>query len=258
MKKIFIFLFCFFSTFIRLETANLELSVEDHSLIFSSSEKVTPPKKAPNNKKRLKKKHGILSSNKKVSASPIIPKKPRPIIILDPGHGGTDEGAKVRNLLEKKLTLRTCYLTKKHLEELGYKVILTRARDVYISLEGRVNIANRRNPSLFVSIHYNSSISPIAKGIEIFYYNSKQKERTQSSKKLADTLLRQLIQETAAASRGVKTGNFHVIRETEMPAVLIEAGFMTNVEERNLLRTQSYLNQLAKAIAIGIEKYSKS
>ncbi len=195
-----------------------------------------------------------LSAKKAVVA---IPKKSKPTVILDPGHGGSDEGAKIKSLLEKKLTLRAALLVKKELELLGYHVILTRWRDIYTSLPKRVDIANQRKPSLFVSIHFNSSKVPTAKGIEIFYYQSKQKDRAQSSKNLATSILNHLVTQTAATSRGVKTGNFHVIRETEMPAVLVEGGFLTNLQERNLIATGAYLEKLARGIAKGIDKYVK-
>ncbi len=185
-----------------------------------------------------------------------IPKKSKPTVILDPGHGGSDEGAKIRALFEKKLTLRTALIVKKELEKMGYHVVLTRWRDIYTPLPKRVDIANQRKPSIFVSIHFNSSKAAAAKGIEIFYYQSKQKDqRSTSSKNLASAILDQLVMQTAASSRGVKQGNFHVIRETEMPAVLVEGGFLTNAEERKLITTNGYLEKLAKGIAKGIDKY---
>lgn len=187
-----------------------------------------------------------------------IPKKSQPTIILDPGHGGTDEGAKIRSLMEKKLTLKAAYLIKKQLETLGYHVIMTRWRDIYTSLSKRVDVANQRTPSLFVSIHFNSSKATTAKGIEVFYHESKQKNRAASSKKLASSILSNLIVHTEATSRGVKAGNFHVIRETKMPAVLVEGGFLTNSEERNLIATQDYLEKIAKGVAKGIDGYLKS
>lgn len=184
--------------------------------------------------------------------------KEKPIIILDPGHGGKDQGAKIRNIEEKTLTLRTAYLTKKHLEMYGYRVILTRARDVYLPLGTRVTLANRRSPSLFVSIHYNSAAATSAKGIEVFYYGKGIPSRRQLSKDLASCVLNQMIGTTKAKSRGVKQGNFQVIRETTMPGILVEAGFITNPEERALITTQTYLDQLAKGIARGVDQYAKS
>ncbi len=181
----------------------------------------------------------------------------KPLIVLDAGHGGTDEGAKVNTFMEKKLALTTAMLTKKHLEELGYRVIMTRSRDVYLPLQRRVSIANKTKGSLFVSVHFNSSPSVEAKGIEIFYYDSKEMWRTRASKRLANCILHRLIDRTEAISRGVKQGNFHVIRETEMPAVLVEGGFITNREERGLLRDKEYLDRLAVGIAQGIDKYMK-
>ena len=188
---------------------------------------------------------------------PSIPQHAKPLVILDAGHGGSDEGAKVHFFQEKKITLSTVLLLKKQLEELGYRVILTRSRDVYIPLHRRVSIANRTRAVLFVSLHYNASQSKEAKGIEVFYCSGQDTWRTQASKKLASSILSQLVSHTQAESRGVKAGNFHVIRETEMPAVLVEAGFITNFDERSSLRDKTYLDKIAKGIAQGIDKYLK-
>lgn len=181
----------------------------------------------------------------------------KPLIILDPGHGGTDEGAKVNTFMEKKIALTTALLTKKHLEELGYRVIMTRSRDVYLTLPRRASIANKMKGSLFVSVHFNSSSSVEAQGIEIFYYDSKEMWRTRASKRLASCILSGTIHQTDAISRGIKRGNFHVIRETEMPAVLVEGGFITNKDERSKLRDRAYLDRLSVGIAQGIDKYMK-
>jgi len=183
--------------------------------------------------------------------------KEKPVIVLDPGHGGKDQGAKVRTIEEKILTLRTAYLTKRHLEDLGFRVVLTRAKDIYLPLGTRVNLANRRPTSLFVSIHYNSAASPAAKGIEIYYYGKAAQKRRESSKQLANAVLNQMIRQTDAKSRGVKQGNFQVIRETTMPGILVEAGFITNAEERAQIGTQTYLDKLAKGIALGVERYTQ-
>lgn len=182
----------------------------------------------------------------------------KPLIILDAGHGGTDEGAKVHAFLEKKLTLTTTLMIKRHLEELGYRVTMTRSRDVYLPLQRRVSIANKTKGSLFVSVHFNSSPATDAKGIEVFYFNSKEMWRTKASKRLASCILYRLINETQAISRGVKQGNFHVIRETDMPAVLVEGGFITNRDERAKLRDKTYLDKVALGVAEGIDKYLKT
>ncbi len=119
----------------------------------------------------------------------------------------------------------------------------------------RVSIANKTKGSLFVSVHFNSSPSVEAKGIEIFYFDSKEMWRTRASKRLANCILYRVVDQTEAISRGVKQGNFHVIRETDMPAVLVEGGFITNRDERSRLREKEYLDRLAVGIAQGIDKY---
>jgi N-acetylmuramoyl-L-alanine amidase len=199
--------------------------------------------------------HGVQGSYE--ASSITSPNALKPLIILDAGHGGTDEGAKVNTLMEKKISLTTALLTKQHLQELGYRVIMTRNRDVFLPLPRRVSIANKTKGSLFVSVHFNSSPSVEAQGVEIFYYDSKEMWRTRASKRLASCILHRVIDQTDATSRGIKQGNFHVIRETDMPAVLVEGGFITNRDERGKLRDREYLDRLAVGIAQGIDKYMK-
>jgi N-acetylmuramoyl-L-alanine amidase len=180
-----------------------------------------------------------------------------PLIVLDPGHGGNDEGAKVSTLLEKRLTLTTALLTKKHLELLDYRVILTRSRDIYVPLARRALIANKNQGALFVSIHFNSAKNPLAHGIEVFYSPAENNARTKASKRLANHVLYHLLDQTDATSRGVKRANHHVTKETQMPAILVEGGFMTNPNERSLLKDRNYLECIAKGIAEGVDKYLK-
>lgn len=203
--------------------------------------------------------------NSHITAPRAIPKPPRkisgslikPLIVLDPGHGGYDEGAKVGSVYEKKLSLTTALLTKKLLEDRGYRVILTRSKDVYIPLDKRAAIANNNESDLFVSIHYNAAKNPTAKGIEVFYYNQEKAKRTKSSKALANSILYHLIDQTLASSRGVKKGNHHVTRETTMPAVMVEGGFITNPDERSNLKERTYLEKVAEGIAEGVDKYMR-
>ncbi|MCC6128050.1 MAG: N-acetylmuramoyl-L-alanine amidase [Chlamydiae bacterium] len=179
-------------------------------------------------------------------------------IIIDIGHGGPDRGARASGPFceEKRICLQTGRLVKKYLDQLGYRVILTRATDVYISLPRRVEMADQARASLFVSIHYNSAPSSQAKGIEVFYPESgKQKVRSAASKKLAQTILSRVIQRTSAISRGVKKGNFFVIRETSMPAVIVEGGFISNAEERSCLKDHTYIDKIARGVADGIDLY---
>lgn len=189
------------------------------------------------------------------TAAPAVHK---PLIILDAGHGGRDEGAKVHSFKEKKITLATVLYTKKFLEQMGYRVILTRGKDLEMSLPRRVTLANKTRGAVFVSVHFNASKNSDAKGIEIFYYDSRNPDRAKQSRRLANYVLHYVIDQTEANSRGVKVGNFHVIRETQMPAVLLEGGFVTNYEECSNLRKKEYLEHIAKGVALGIDKYLKS
>ncbi|MEI8328542.1 MAG: N-acetylmuramoyl-L-alanine amidase [Chlamydiia bacterium] len=190
--------------------------------------------------------------------TPSSPAGNKPTIMLDAGHGGKDEGTKVNAFKEKKITLATALYAKRYLEQMGYRVILTRAKDVEMSLSRRVALANKTRSAIFVSIHFNASKNTEAKGVEIFYYDAKDPERTKNSRKLANYILHQVIDQTEAASRGVKMGNFHVIRETQVPAVLLEGGFVTNGPECAHLRKKEYLENIAKGLALGIDRYFRS
>ncbi|MBS3904713.1 MAG: N-acetylmuramoyl-L-alanine amidase [Simkania sp.] len=186
------------------------------------------------------------------------PYAPLPLVVIDAGHGGSDEGAKVQTVMEKRITLTTVLLIKKHLESLGCRVILTRSRDIFVSLQKRVAIANKSKAALFVSVHFNSAPNRSAKGIEIFYSDSKDQQRLRASKILGNHVLQQMIDQTEAASRGVKRSSLYVLRETTMPAILVEGGFMTNFEERFLLKDRKYLDKIAKGVSQGIHKFLES
>lgn len=199
-----------------------------------------------------------------VSEAPIrMPKKKQgPLIIIDPGHGGEDKGTESPfkpSYQEKSLTLATSRIVRDFLKQMGYQTQMTRSDDTYIPLKMRASIANEAKPALFVSIHYNSAPSKEANGIEIFYYRSEtDKERTEASKRLASVVLDKVIERTQAKSRGVKTANFAVIRETNMPAVLIEGGFLTNQEEMQKIKDPAYIKQLALGIAQGVDQFVKA
>jgi len=182
----------------------------------------------------------------------------KPVIILDAGHGGMDRGAKIKYpyLEEKRLTLSTTLLTKQYLEQFGYKVVLTRSKDYFVSLQKRVDLANSSNAEVFVSIHFNSCPNKIANGIEIYFYNSVENQiRSKTSKNLAHCVLTDVIKNTKTRSRGIKKGKFCVIRETKMPAILVEAGFLTNPQERDNIRKMAYLEKISLGIAEGIESF---
>lgn len=186
-----------------------------------------------------------------------------PVIYLDAGHGGSDSGATSGGVYEKDLNLSVSKKVEKLLKDKNYTVVTARDVDEFITLSGRAQEANSIGADIFVSIHHNS-FNGSAHGIETYYYNEQgnssnpkanDKNRIQDSKKLAEDIHRELIAETGANDRGVKRGNFHVIRETEMPAVLVEGGFVDNAAERAKLVLESYQQKLAEAITNGIEKF---
>lgn len=182
----------------------------------------------------------------------------KPLIYLDPGHGGADFGACIKNprVEEKKYALITAHYVKRYLEKLGYRVSLTRSRDFFISLRRRVFLANRSRADIFLSIHYNSSPVKSAHGIEIFFPLDKNR-RSYLSKLLAEKVLDRMIFRTKAKRRKLKRKNYFVLRESRMPSILIEGGFLTNEKERNNIRRLDYLQKIAKGIAEGIDRFFK-
>jgi N-acetylmuramoyl-L-alanine amidase len=194
------------------------------------------------------------SSCSEKTLSPLLPYKP--VIILDPGHGGNDEGAKVGQFIEKKITLKLAQITKQALEFRGYKVCMTRSKDEYISLADRVDMASVVKAKLFLSLHCNSSpVNKDVHGVEIFYHEGKDASRQKASKRLASQALHCFLQQTGAHSRGVKKGNFYVIRETSMPSILIEIGFLTHSDERLRLNDSVYLEKIAHGIATSVDRF---
>lgn len=181
-----------------------------------------------------------------------------PLIAVDAGHGGNDFGTRGKKPYceEKKVALQTARLLRNYLTQLGYRVMMTRTIDAYVPLERRTELANKASADLFISIHFNSARNPSAKGIEVFFFDSKEnRKKATASKAVAQFTLARLIQRTQAVSRGVKKGNFFVLRETEMPAIIVEGGFISNPEELLLIKDHAYLEQIARAIAEGVDRY---
>lgn len=210
----------------------------------------------------------VIKQAKPIQLPPVIIKTPIPfkkqavekmVVMLDAGHGGEDFGTHSLGnpkYQEKFLNLSTTLLVKNFLQQFGFEVMMTRTDDTFISLEERSILANKMKPKIFVSIHFNSAPSEDAEGIEVFYYrNDDNKIRVSKSKALAQFILDKTIQNTEAKSRGVKHGNYSVIRETQIPAVLIEGGFLTSTSEMEKIKNGNYLKSLALGIAQGIQEY---
>ncbi len=186
----------------------------------------------------------------------------RPLhITLDAGHGGHDPGAlsKDKKTEEKNLALATTLMTKSHLERLGYRVTLTRSSDLFLPLDERADLANEIASDLFVSIHYNASTNKQAEGVEVYRYRAAtDTTREEVSDELATAVLTRVLRYTNAPSRGVKQANYSVLRRTNMPAILVEGGFVTNEAELTRLQNSHYLNSIAWGIAQGIHDHVKS
>lgn len=182
----------------------------------------------------------------------------RAIIVIDPGHGNFDLGTHNDVCEEKVLALNTSLYLKAELIKRGYQVVMTRARDEYITLKKRAQIANEVKSHVLVSIHYNAAANKQAHGIEVFYPKKATPWKQKRSKLLAQSILKKMLVNTDANSRGVKEGNLCVIRETNMPAVLVECGFITNKEECKKMVNPAYQKTLAKAIAQGLDEYFSS
>ena len=183
----------------------------------------------------------------------IKPKKP-PIknkVVLDPGHGGTDYGAIREGINEKDLTMDLTQRVASILKSKGYKYALTRTEDVYLGLQERCDITEAENPEIFVSIHVNSAVATEPYGLETHYYH-------EPSKELAEIIQKHLVKEIDSKDRGVLKSKFYVINHTEVPAVLVETGFISNPSERAELITEKRKQATAKAIAEGIIEYLKS
>jgi N-acetylmuramoyl-L-alanine amidase len=178
-------------------------------------------------------------------------------IFIDPGHGGKDEGAKSTSgpkSFEKSYNLQTALHLEKYLRDAGYETVVTRGDDTFVPLKIRSAFANGNQADLFVSVHYNASESPKAEGIEVYYFASGDK-REQKSKMLAQSVFNRLLANTKSKGRGVKAGNLAVLRETKMPAILVEGGFMTNANELNKIKDPEYMKKVAQSIAQGVKDF---
>ncbi|AFY42192.1 N-acetylmuramoyl-L-alanine amidase [Nostoc sp. PCC 7107] len=172
------------------------------------------------------------------------------IVVIDPGHGGKDSGAPgLGGLLEKDVILPIGKRVAAILERNGVQAVLTRDADFFVELQGRVDIAERVNASLFVSIHANSVDSrPDVNGLEVYYYDS--------GYALADVVRKTILEDIATIKdRGTRKARFYVLRKSSMPSILVETGYMTGREDNPRLGSPEYQNRMAEAIARGILKY---
>ena len=178
-----------------------------------------------------------------------------PLIVIDPGHGGEDEGCSRNGVLEKEINLELAKKLSDKLKELGYRVKLTRENNIaQPTLEERVNIAEAANADLFISIHQNACEEKESRvtGIETWYCD----DASGNSKRLAQLVHMSVIEQTGAQDREFKESReLYVIRETSMPACLIETSFLSNRKEREAICSSEYQEKLVSGMAQGIDYY---
>ncbi|MGG2084540.1 N-acetylmuramoyl-L-alanine amidase [Lysinibacillus pakistanensis] len=179
------------------------------------------------------------------------------VIIIDPGHGGTDSGNTFGTIYEKDVVLKVSKLVERKLAAAGANVLMTRTDDVYPTLPDRVDFTNANYGEIFVSIHANSVLNnTTANGTETFYAMTSGDK--QESIDLATFVNNQIVNDLKMRNRGVKNEQFYVIRNTIIPAILVELGFLTNSEDRAKLTDDHYIELFAESIYKGIvEYYSK-
>lgn len=196
-------------------------------------------------------------------------------VVLDPGHGGTDQGASSKWGTEKGFALDVALAARRELIRAGYRVEMTRVNDVGVSLEDRVNFANRFPRAVFVSIHFNSSSG--GAGVESYalapegvpsnasseHHASGPGEERQAGNALdgqnialTASIHASVLSRVSAFDRGVRHARFHVLRDIKIPAVLLEGGFISDPAEGQRIASSYYRLQLGTAIAQGIQNYN--
>lgn len=172
-------------------------------------------------------------------------------VTVDPGHGGNDSGARGRYLQEKMINLQVALRVQRRLEQDGINVQLTRRKDVEVMLRPRVDMGNRNGSDCFVSIHANSFRDGSVSGIETYYYNP-------SSLPLARAVHHRMIKLLKRPDRGIHRNNFVVVKYNNMPACLVEIGYLSNSKDEALLADRNYQEKVAQAISAGVKDYLKS
>jgi N-acetylmuramoyl-L-alanine amidase len=171
-------------------------------------------------------------------------------VVIDPGHGGHDNGGQFGYLYEKHLALDVSFRLQRYLQGKGIKSTLTRQRDVFVPLADRPSVANRISKSIFVSIHFNYVSYSGPAGTETFYYNSE-------GQKLAAQIQGLIAHGLGTPNRGVKFGRFKVLRSCNMPAALVEGGFISTGNDRARVLDPRYRQRLAELIGEGILRYRR-
>jgi len=218
------------------------------------------------------------SPHSAAAAGNVIPANGTPMVIIDPGHGGIDDGTKYFGLAEKDVTLDVAQRLERVLKALHVDTVLTRRDDLYVSLPERVEIANQladtNSNIIFVSIHFNQSGAESVDGIETYYADRKiapttdwtwlgffshpEDEQLDRGENLAASIQNALTSRMLETNRGIKSRSLFVVRHTRMPAVLVEGGFLSNKIENQMLRNDGYRDRIAQGLAAGIVNYMQT
>ncbi|WP_258216071.1 N-acetylmuramoyl-L-alanine amidase family protein [Paenibacillus radicis (ex Xue et al. 2023)] len=179
----------------------------------------------------------------------IIPAKDRYRVVIDPGHGGKDTGAiSVTKRLEKDFVLALG--TKIHAlleKEPKIEAFITRKDDTFVELADRAAFANDRDADLFISVHGNSAGKETVRGVETYYY-------TDQSLDFANLMHKHMLKSTGFTDRKVKQSGFYVVKNTNMPSLLLEVGFLSNQTEENAMFQDAFQNQVAASIVTAIKQ----
>ena len=168
-------------------------------------------------------------------------------IMLDAGHGGEDTGLIGEALEEKELTMAIVSKLKVMFENYGYQVVLTREDDTRLTKEDRVQAVNASPADLCVSVHLNYSENAAKAGVETYYF-----AESDESEFLAMMVQESAVAETGAVKGGYYSGNFTIVKDTDIPTVLVEVGYFSNAQDAASLTDDSYRNLMAKGIAKGV------
>jgi N-acetylmuramoyl-L-alanine amidase len=223
------------------------------------------------------------------------PKRGKPLIVIDPGHGGIDPGAIGSSLTEKELTLAVARILKQELEDTGkFRVLLTRSRDVYIPLRERFGLARERGAELFISLHADSHNNPLTRGASVYTLSEKasdaesaalaakenksdiiagvdlskqsnvvsnilidlaQRDTKNMSTRFASLLVRELKEQTLLLGNTHRFAGFAVLKAPDVPSVLVEMGYISSSKDEALLSSSRHQKKLAKAVRRAVEDY---
>jgi len=223
------------------------------------------------------------------------PKRGKPLIVIDPGHGGIDPGAIGSTLNEKQLTLAVAKALKKELEDTGkFRVLLTRTRDVYIPLRERFGLAREKGAELFISLHADSHNNPLTRGASVYTLSEKasdaesealaakenksdiiagvdltkqsnvvsnilidlaQRDTKNMSTRFASLLVRELKEQTMLLGNTHRFAGFAVLKAPDVPSVLVEMGYISSSKDEALLSSSGHQKKLARAVRQAVENY---